>query len=351
LSISFGHADHREPSPRECALAVASTPSLCRLQTTSWHGFDALVVDNGLVRATVVPALGGKIASLVHPPTDREWLWRNPVLEPRAAAVEASYVAEHDVGGFDECFPSVAATRFPGGPWAGTAVPDHGEVWALPWTPDTRCDGTEIEVRLTTDGVRFPYRFERSLRLRQGVAALSLAYVATNLSPHPFPFIWSCHPVFQITPGMKLVVPLGEMRVYGAPGDRFGPLGREVAWPLAVDAEGRTWDLSVVPDGTAGMAVKLWSRAPESGVVGLRDDVAGGDLRFRFDPAEVTHLGLWLNYGGWSGVPGAAPYFNLAIEPCIGAQDDLALAVSRFGEHGMLPPLGRRAWRLDVELA
>ncbi|MEB3222499.1 MAG: hypothetical protein VKS61_10510 [Candidatus Sericytochromatia bacterium] len=329
---------------------MARTSAPCRLEKISWRGFDALMLDNGLVRATVVPALGGKIASLIHLPTMREWLWRNPALDPRAPEYGASYVAKHDLGGFDECFPSVAATHYPGGPWDGTVVPDHGEVWALPWKADTHCDGSQIEVRLTTHGVRFPYRFERSLWLREGEASLKVTYAATNLSPYPFPFIWSSHPVFNVTPGMKLVVPARGMRVYGSAQDRFGQLGREVAWPLANDAEGRQWDLSVVPDVATGVAVKLWGKAPALGYVSLQDIFVGSELRIQFDPAEVTHLGLWLNYSGWSGVPGASPYFNLAIEPCIGAQDDLALAVRQFKDHGILPPNGRKAWQLEFKL-
>jgi len=331
--------------------AMADSSARCRLETASWHGYDALVADNGRVRVVVVPVLGGKIASLVHLPTGREWLWHNPVLTPRKPEPGASYVVGHDVGGFDECFPSVAATRHPDGPWEGTEVPDHGEIWSRAWTADTRCADSAVEIRLSTESERFPYRFARVLELRQDASFVSLAYEVTNISPHPFLFIWSSHPVFRIAPGMKLVVPLRTMRVYGSPQDRFGPLGREVPWPLVTDAEGRRYDLSVVPDHAAGFALKLWARAPATGVVALEDAAVGAGIRMRFDPAEDTHVGLWLNYGGWSGVPGADPYFNLAIEPCIGAQDDLALAVHRFREHGTIPPLGQRKWRLELEPA
>ena len=82
----------------------------------------------------------------------------------------------------------------------------------------------------------------------------------------------------------------------------------------------------------------------------LQDIVGGAELRLQFDPSEVTHMGLWLNYGGWSGVPGAAPYYNVAIEPAIGAQDDLALAVKHYNEYGELPPHGRQAWQVDLLL-
>jgi hypothetical protein len=326
-----------------------SSPA-CRLEKITYRGFEAFMLENGLVRCVVVPALGGKIASLVHLPTMREWMWRNPHLEARQPDYGASYVQKHDLGGFDECFPSVAATAYPVYPWEGTQIPDHGELWALPWKAETFCDGARLEVRLVVHGVRFPYRFERTLLMDQGESGLRLAYSVANLSPFKFPFIWCAHPLFAATPGMKIVAPLRDLTVYSSKDMRFGALGRVVTWPLVSDVEGRTWDLGALPDANADMAVKLYGRSPTQGYVALQDIVQGGELRLQFDPSEVTHMGLWLNYGGWSGAPGAPAYYNVGIEPAIGAQDDLALAVKHYDDHGELPPNGRQAWQVDLLL-
>jgi len=58
-------------------------------------------------------------------------------------------------------------------------------------------------------------------------------------------------------------------------------------------------------------------------------------------------LGLWLNYGGWSG-DGGSPLRNIGIEPCIGMPDALDQAVAaktaltlRAGEE--------RVWQVEVE--
>ena len=45
------------------------------------------------------------------------------------------------------------------------------------------------------------------------------------------------------------------------------------------------------------------------------------------------------------------PYFNLGLEPCIGAQDSLAEAVTARNLFEILPPRGSRTWWLEVELA
>lgn len=327
---------------------MPSPTTLCQLDAITWRGLDALLLDNGLVRAVVVPALGGKIASLIHLKTGREWLWRNPHLETRLPEYAGDYVGKYDLGGFDECFPSVAATRYPVSPWEGIPVPDHGEIWGLPWKSETFCDGHQIEVRMSVHGVRFPYRFERVLLMSAGEAGLRLAYSVVNHAPMPFPFIWSAHPIFQVGPGMKLVVPIKEARLYSSLDNRFGTLGERVSWPVMRDRDGREWDFSKMPEQDAGVGLKLWAPAPAMGYVGLQDLMVGAELRLQFDPTEVTQLGMWLNYGGWSGVPGAPAYYNLGLEPCIGAQDDLALAVNQFKEHGVIPASGRRTWHLTI---
>ena len=98
----------------------------------------------------------------------------------------------------------------------------------------------------------------------------------------------------------------------------------------------------------ATLFVKLFGKSPIQGFVAVQDPERRAELRMHFDPTEITHLGLWLNFGGWSGVPGAPPYYNLGLEPCIGAQDDLAVAYHQFKDVGTLPPNGRRNWQLDL---
>lgn len=322
----------------------------CRLEKITFRGFEAFMLENESVRCVVVPALGGKLVSLIHLPTMREWLWKNPNLEYKAGEYGASYVQRYDVGGWDECFPSVAATRHPSFPWEGTPIPDHGELWAVPWKAETFCDGTHAEVRLVAHGVRFPYRFERTMHMEAGEPGIRLAYSATNLTPHAMPFIWSSHPAIAVLPGMKIQTPMREMTVYSSVDERFGVLGRPVTWPQVADRDGRVLDLSNCPDPSFAVALKLYGKSPAQGYVAIQDIVLGAELRMQFDPTEVTHLGMWLNYGGWSGVANAPAYYNVAIEPCIGAQDDLAIAMRNFGEYAELPPLGRQAWQVDLIL-
>jgi hypothetical protein len=120
--------------------------------------------------------------------------------------------------------------------------------------------------------------------------------------------------------------------------------GETISWP---DHAGL--DLRRVPGPETGWAVKLFAQELQEGRAAVVDPQDGARLEFSFDPNLVTHLGLWLNYGGWAGAPGAPPYYNIGFEPCIGAADRLDLAV-KAGEYGLIPGKSEINWWLDLAL-
>ncbi|MFC4030949.1 DUF5107 domain-containing protein [Streptomyces polygonati] len=75
---------------------------------------DALVIENERVRATVLPGLGGRLYSLLHKPTGRELLYRNPVFQPAGFALAGAWFS----GGVEW---NLGAT----GHWAHTCAPLH----------------------------------------------------------------------------------------------------------------------------------------------------------------------------------------------------------------------------------
>ena len=82
----------------------------------------------------------------------------------------------------------------------------------------------------------------------------------------------------------------------------------------------------------------------------LRDPETGRELRFEFDPTDVPFVGLWLNYGSWSGA-GSAPYFNLGLEPCTGMPDDLANAVDpAWNAFATVAGRSTRTWSVRVHI-
>lgn len=53
----------------------------------------SLVLENGVLRAAFLPGWGGKLASLIHKPTGRELLHRNPVCQPANLALRNAWTS------------------------------------------------------------------------------------------------------------------------------------------------------------------------------------------------------------------------------------------------------------------
>ena len=322
----------------------------CRLVEGQLHEFQTLELTNNYIALTIIPQLGAKIASLRHLSAQREWLWKNPRQAYSAPNFDSSYVESFDLGGIDECFPAVAAGAYPTAPWTGTIIADHGELWSQPWRLQS-LDVTDQQIHLTQTcyGLRFPYRFERTLRLVGDRAAVEFTYHVTNLSPYPFPFIWSIHPILAIEPGMRLALPaqVDQVRINSATDASY----TLHYWPIIDAGAGERVDASHVPDRTVRRAVKLVT-PPLAGENDVTASIttADGDhtLRVHFSPQEISHFALWMNYGGWAG-DGGTPYFNLGFEPCIGATDTLETCVHSVEEPAALAPHECRKWQLTIE--
>ena len=310
----------------------------------SADSFDAIEVNSGAIALTLVPALGGKLSSLRDLRTGREWLWHNPRIPYRRVPHGDSYTLKADTGGWDECFPTVAPCAYPSPLWAGAQLQDHGELWSQTVMLDVTERDDAITLHNRWRGVALPYTFERAITLDSGSARLHFDYNVTNDADAPLQFIWSAHPLLAIEPGMQLLLPSSARFNCWAtlPADLIARES-DVQYPLLA----HDLDLTTLPDASAAIALKLWSDPLSEGWATLR--ARDGELCMRWDTAQLPQVAFWLNLGAWAG-DGGAPYYNLGLEPCIGAQDSLAEAVTKFKLYETLPPQGARRWWLDVEL-
>ncbi len=305
------------------------------------------------LEVALLPEVGGKLISL-RTATDREWLWQTRRRPYRPMLYGATFDAG-DISGFDECFPGIAEGPYPEYPWQGTIIPDHGELWTLPW--ETRLEGETLV--LTVHGVRFPYQLEKRLTLEPGAgsgAALRIAYRLSNLAPFPLRYLWSAHPLFAAQPGMRVLLPDAvPVRVDWSKHDRLGPFGTAHLWPQTQQADGAATRLDVLPDFGADTADKLYTeRLPPTSAAGwcaLHDPATDEYLAFRFDPQRVPYIGVWLNMDAWPLEPGdgEGPCYNVALEPCTGYPDRLDLAVQR-DEAATLAANATNTWTVRLEV-
>ncbi|MFI9610170.1 DUF5107 domain-containing protein [Streptomyces sp. NPDC052023] len=128
----------REDLPRDMARQVGYAPlrSLLPAQVRDGYeraraprDFDAVVIENDRLRATVLPALGGRLISLVQLPSGRELLYRNPVFQPANFALNGAWFS----GGVEWNIGATGHTTLSCSPLHAAVVPapDGGEMLRL----------------------------------------------------------------------------------------------------------------------------------------------------------------------------------------------------------------------------
>jgi galactose mutarotase-like enzyme len=312
---------------------------------TSVSGFPAVALRSALIELVAVPGIGMKLTNLRRL-NGREWLWRNdqiPLAPPRPGA---SYVETADSGGWDECFPTVGPGPIPGAPPGTPPLPDHGELWSASWTSSVfdGPDGTTLAG--SAKGTMFPYEFHRRVTLDPVEPVVHFHYWLGHTGETPFPWIWSCHPLLNVQPGSVLTLPdITQMKVAAVHGRNDWQENDVISWPAALggNAGGFTF-----PEA-GGWAAKLFGDIGAQGRMTLTDPRRGERLEFSVNPVDVPQLGVWINCRGWA-PSGRTPYYNLALEPCIGAPDRLDLAALEWKTARTLHPGEERRWSVEVRL-
>ena len=312
--------------------------------TVDFQGWRALSLENDHTQMLVLPELGGKIASIRSNVTGTEFLWQDPTRSYRSRIYGDEY-GNYDASGFDECFPSIGACEYPGAPWDRIAIPDHGELWTIPWRSELIDERT---IYLHTYGVRFPYHFEKWITLADDAAQYTLRYQLTNLSPFAFKSLWSAHPLFAAQPGMRVLLP-GEpkMRLTYARGARIGgQLLQEYEWPWLDSPDGAPLDYGLIGSPSLNANDKVYADTPAEGWCVLFIPQRREFVAFTLSASETPFIGICINHGGWP--PTGAQAYWVAIEPCTGWPDCLDEAAQ--GAHTTLDPWASATWSLGLRL-
>jgi galactose mutarotase-like enzyme len=297
-------------------------------------GWDGISLANDRVALRIYPELGGRVASFVDRCNDRELLWSPPGGQRLFANRPGDSFAASTHVGLDECLPTVAPCT-----WRGRTLPDHGEIWAMPWV----VDATALEdgmVSMTVDLPITPLRFARSIRLEGNCVRFD--YRLQNLGAQPEDYLWAMHPLFTLQAGDTLELPddVSCIKLECAAGGTTNGRGATWSWPAPFP--GVRLDRLELPDNSKGY-LKAFAM-PQVGEVRLRTATTDGALTIRWDVAANPCLGLWLTRGGYKG------WHHLAVEPSNGAPDSLEAAVDDWRQSGKLEPGEVRTWWVEWAL-
>ncbi len=274
------------------------------------------ILENDVLRVTILPEKGGKLSSILYKPTQSELLFQNPKNRFEAAEWGSDF-SKFEACGFDDAFPNVDKEIFV---YRGIEYnyPDHGEIWTAQfesWMEEDAC-------ALSWESRRYRYRYCKKVRIENHTVKID--YRIDNQTDQPLPCIWTMHCLMKMTPEMRFYFPEGTSRVENVFDNPY------------LGSEGRTLDYP--EDRTAGRVLCL-DRPPKEGAVkyyaagrvsegncGMYYPEWGLRVRISFPADILPYLGLWITAGGYRGD------YNCAMEPCSAYYDSVRKAKSKMGE-------------------
>jgi len=284
-----------------------------------------VLIQAGACSVTLLPHLGGKIASIL---IDGHELLQAP-LNPRGPRTQTMSFDAGDASGWDECLPSVGECDVVTA--RGSAhVPDHGDLWRVEWERQESGNQEQAgSVTLRGECFSLPLAVERTSTLaeKEGGWRLDLDYKLTNTGAFEVPWSWAAHPLFVVEAGDRIVLPesIHSLRLEGSGGERLGKGGSTVEWPIAKLASGGETDLSLVQAPDSGIGDKLFTGLlnETENWCALERPSARLRIKVSFDTSATPYLGLWICYGGWPDRPGPKQVC-VAPEPATAPVDSLA---------------------------
>lgn len=290
----------------------------------SYRGLRAILLENELLRAVVLPEAGAKIWQITYKPLDADLLWNNPRIPPARLPSNSRY---DDVwsGGWDELFPNDEVSVI-----EGESYPDHGELWTGEWDAEPWSRADEAGVRLRYVTPISSIEVEKTIRLRCNQPRIEFQHRFTNRGRAAFPFLWKLHPAMAVTPQHLIDFPPMQVALEAAFPGTLARAPELSQWPLIKTPAGCIDLRRVTPEDT-GQLYFFYGTQMKGNWCALTNIATGLACGLQFDPKVFPYSWLFATYGGWRN-------YNVAVlEPCTGYPLNFQ-AMKAAGRHRTLAP-------------
>ena len=121
-----------------------------KIYESHYKDMKSIAMESSRLLIQIIPESGSKIQCIYDKQLKKEYLIQSCGETFKKSGYDSNF-ADGDVSGFDEVFPSIEQCYYPLEPWKGIQVPDHGEVWSMPWTYEVQ----GASVVLSVNGLDF----------------------------------------------------------------------------------------------------------------------------------------------------------------------------------------------------
>lgn len=112
------------------------------------YNMDCITLSQGGLSIKMLPELGFKMSSIRY--KDKEFLFQ-PSKKEYMKAVYGDNFVDYDTSGLDEMIPTIDSCILKG----NTLLPDHGDVWSVPWEVEIKEDSVIGVVDLRSMDLKF----------------------------------------------------------------------------------------------------------------------------------------------------------------------------------------------------
>lgn len=228
------------------------------------------------------------------------------------------------VYGYDDCFPSVEVSKYPGLQWT---VPDHGELCWLEWNAEVESD----KLLFSVESEVLPIIIKRSLYFCE--SQLSWSFEVQNNGDQVLPFQHVIHPLIK----------LSDIKDLRFPG--FSSINNEAGELLDLTSPKSLTDFLL--SGSIGDTYMLYLQKPDKSSV---EWTYKNDLRVQMTyPSDEFHsIGIWWNYLGYPDEDGCRRD-ECAFEPIPGSSSKLEEAFQEKSCQWIEPGM-KKNWEITWDL-
>jgi hypothetical protein len=297
----------------------------CRLVTdVVLKGMRTVILENQLLRITVLVDKGTDIWELLYKPLDIDFMWRSPMglRNPNtfipSSGTGKGFWFDYWEGAWQEVLPN-------GGVASSYKEADyglHGESSLIPWDFRVVEDSPErVSVTFWARMYRSPFYIEKTLTLEEHSGALTIEETLVNEGREEMAFMWGHHPaVGESFLDEHCTIDTGARRVHVMPGEpffetqRFKP-GDDFRWPMGESRDGESIDVSLVPPAANNTADMLYLSDCEEGWFAITNQRLELGLGLVWPKEVFRYIWLWQVCKGWYEYPLYGRSHVMALEP------------------------------------
>ena len=284
----------------------------CRCYEIHYLGTRCLVLENNVIRSTLLLDFGAAMVEYRYKPLDINLVWRTPQWKQNLyrrvhMQLDEEGISDNYLGGWFDIFPNYGRSCNIN----GVRYANHGELLYLPWSYQIMmCSPQKITIRLYTRLSKQACCAEKELTMLQDSTQLQCALCIKNMGGVEIPYQWGIHPTIGapfLSPDCEIILP-----------------------HCADDIISET--IQMPPEGNMEQKILTVSNIP-AGSCRIRNNALGMSFCMSWEHETFAYAQVWISAGHHYGHHKHGGAYAACVIPCSTPHESLS-----NGSHQQLYP-------------